>query len=46
MTSSTYGTAVMRCLDGELHSHNLGFYDEDFCKELYSGVIVLLFKGS
>lgn len=44
MTSSNYGTAVMRCLDGELHSHNLDFHDEDFCQEVYSGVVALLEK--
>lgn len=44
MTSSNYGTAVVRCLDGELHNQNLDFHDEDFCQEVYSGVIALLLK--
>ncbi|RMJ08407.1 hypothetical protein CDV36_011986 [Fusarium kuroshium] len=44
MASSNYGTAVTRCLGGELHSDNYCSGSEDFCQEVYSGVVALLEK--
>ncbi|KAI8681050.1 hypothetical protein NCS55_00354800 [Fusarium keratoplasticum] len=42
MASSNYGTAVTRCLGGELHNNSYCSGSEDFCQEVYSGVISLL----
>ncbi|UPK96945.1 hypothetical protein LCI18_007880 [Fusarium solani-melongenae] len=42
MASSNYGTAVTRCLGGELHNNSYCSGSEDFCQEVYSGVVSLL----
>lgn len=42
MASSNYGTAVTRCLGGELHNNSYCPESEDFCQEVYSGVVALL----
>ncbi|KAJ4319194.1 hypothetical protein N0V84_006476 [Fusarium piperis] len=42
MASSNYGTAVTRCLGGELHNNRFCPGSEDFCQEVYSGVVSLL----
>jgi hypothetical protein len=41
-TSSTYGSAVRRCIDGEFRREHLNLDDEDFRHEVYSGVVALL----
>ena len=43
MTSLNYGTAVTRCISGDLHRDG-GFDAEDFCQDVYSGVVALLEK--
>ncbi|KAI3328088.1 hypothetical protein HD806DRAFT_485041 [Xylariaceae sp. AK1471] len=40
--SSNYATAITRCVDGELHSSELTLDSEDFCHDIYSGVVSLL----
>ncbi|EEU33835.1 uncharacterized protein NECHADRAFT_89094 [Fusarium vanettenii 77-13-4] len=45
MASSNYGTAVTRCLGGELHNNSYCSGSEDFCQEVYAGVVALLEKG-
>lgn len=42
MASSNYGTAVTRCLGGELHNDRFCPGSEDFCQGVYSGVVALL----
>ena len=41
-TSSNYGSAVRRCIDGEFSIQKLDLEDEDFRQEVYSGVVALL----
>jgi hypothetical protein len=41
-TSSNYGSAVRRCIDGEFTRQSLDLSDEDFRHEVYSGVVALL----
>lgn len=40
--SSNYGSAVRRCIDGEFQREQLDLDNEDFCQEVYSGVVALL----
>ena len=42
MASSNYGTAVTRCIGGDLHKDSYCLDSEDFCQEVYSGVVALL----
>ncbi|KAI0532831.1 hypothetical protein GGR58DRAFT_517408 [Xylaria digitata] len=44
MASSNYATAILRCLDGELHNNQQTLESEDFSHEIYSGVVALLEK--
>ncbi len=44
LKSSNYGTAVARCVDGELHNQGHGLEDGDLCQQVYSGVVALLEK--
>ena len=40
--SENYRSAVSRCLQGGLHRPGPGFDSEDFCQDVYSGVVALL----
>jgi hypothetical protein len=42
LKSSNYGTAVARCVNGDLHRRGCGLEDSDFSQEVYSGVVALL----
>jgi hypothetical protein len=42
IASSNYGTTVTCCLGGELHNNSYCSGSEDFCQEVYSGVVSLL----
>ncbi|KAF5542091.1 hypothetical protein FNAPI_10075 [Fusarium napiforme] len=42
MISLNYGTAVMRCLSGELHSMDYLSGGADFCQDVYAGIVALL----
>jgi hypothetical protein len=42
MISLNYGTAVMRCLGGELHSTDYLSGGADFCQDVYAGIVALL----
>ncbi|KAF5600528.1 hypothetical protein FPANT_2327 [Fusarium pseudoanthophilum] len=42
MISLNYGTAVMRCLGGELHSIDYLSGGADFCQDVYAGIVALL----
>lgn len=44
MMSSNYGTAVTRCFGGDLHKNDHSLDSEDFCQEVYAGVVALLEK--
>ena len=44
LKSSNYGTAVARCIDGDLHKRDCGLEDGDLCHQVYSGVVALLEK--
>ncbi|KAF4462726.1 hypothetical protein FALBO_10464 [Fusarium albosuccineum] len=41
-TSSNYGSAVRRCIDGEFQRSDLNAEDENFRHEFYCGVVALL----
>ncbi|CAM1501434.1 Fc.00g034180.m01.CDS01 [Cosmosporella sp. VM-42] len=41
-TSSNYGSAVRRCINGEFQRQDLNLEDEDFRQEVYCGVVALL----
>ena len=41
-TSSNYGSAVRRCINGEFQRQTLNLDDEDFRHEVYCGVVALL----
>ena len=36
--------SIQTHLDGDLHEHNLGLDKEDFCHDVFSGVVSLLEK--
>lgn len=44
LPSKNYRGAVSRCLQGSLHKPGRGLESEDFCQEVYSGVVALLEK--
>jgi len=41
LASLNYWTAVVRCVDGDLHRQGCGLEDTDFCHRVYSGVVAL-----
>jgi hypothetical protein len=42
--STNYGSAVQRCIDGDLHQQGVGLEDEDLRQEVYAGIVALLEK--
>ncbi|KAF5533739.1 hypothetical protein FMEXI_11655 [Fusarium mexicanum] len=40
----SYGSAVSRCIDGELHGRGVGLEDQDLSHDVYAGVVALLEK--
>jgi hypothetical protein len=42
MVSSNYGTAVIRCLEGDLQNGSYSVGSPGFCQDMYSGIIALL----
>ncbi len=36
MQSSNYGTAVARCIGGDLHRNDIGLESKELCQEVYA----------